>query len=333
MDFLQEFQRLLLSKPRYNLIRNGAENCEFAEAVRSKNCYYCFGIFYSEDIYYARYSRKCTSCSGLTFCIGCEWCTECIDCSNCYMADFCQDCANCRECQFCKDCFGCSNCFGCVGLYQKQYRIFNEQLTKEEYEKRMQSIDLKSADQRDAIRERVQELRTKAPNMGVHQFSCEDCIGNHLSECKNCYRCHDSFALEDCLFCIETNGHKVCCDLSHCFECEWSYQCVHCPNCQNCNFCFHAHYCSESEFCVFSKNLKNCFGCVYMQNKEFHILNKPYAPEDYKKEVERIRSELQQSGHYNLLPYFCSPYEDYRIHNESDSAIQAMSPISSLAEL
>jgi hypothetical protein len=53
-------------------------------------------------------------------------------------------------------------------------------------------------------------------------------------------------------------------------------------------------------------------------------LNKPYSPEDYKKEVTRIRAELQASGRYNLLPFFCSPYEEFRIQNESDSAIQSM---------
>jgi hypothetical protein len=70
-----------------------------------------------------------------------------------------------------------------------------------------------------------------------------------------------------------------------------------------------------------------------MQNKEYHILNKPYLPEDYVKEVARIRAELQASGQYNLLPYFASPYEQFRLEHEDDSAIQTLPPTLSLTSL
>lgn len=327
MDFLHDFRQLLLTKPRYNIKNVGSENCEYSDvAVRSKNCYYCFGIFYSEDVFYARYSRKCTSCSDLAFCVGCQWCNECVDCADCYMADFCQDCQNCNECRFCKDCFGCTQCFGCAGLHQKSHRMFNEQLTKEEYAKRMNEIDLANPEQREAIVKRMEEIRTRVPNLALHQFSCEDCTGNHLTECKGCYRCHDSFALEDCLFCIETNGNKNCCDLSICFETEWCYQTVHSPLCHSSNFLYHCDSVRDSEYCAFSRNLKHCFGCVYMENKQYHILNKPYPKEEYEREVMRIRTELQTSGRYNLLPYFCSDYERNRLKSETDSAIQTLPP-------
>jgi hypothetical protein len=219
-----------------------------------------------------------------------------------------------------------------VGLYQKQYRIFNEQLTKEEYEARLRSLDLKSAEHRAVIRQKVEELRLKAPNLAVHQFSCEDCVGNHLTECKGCYRCHDSFALEDCMFCIETNGNKDCCDLTVCFENELCYQCIHSPLNYNCNYLFHCDYCENSEYCAFSKNLKNCFGCVYMQNKEYYILNNgPYEPQEYAKETDRIRKELIASGHYNLTPFFLSDYEPMRMRTETDSVIQATPPSPALS--
>ena len=34
---------------------------------------------------------------------------------------------------YCNTCPGARNCFGCVGLYKKQYCIFNKQYTKEDY--------------------------------------------------------------------------------------------------------------------------------------------------------------------------------------------------------
>ncbi len=46
-------------------------------------------------------------------------------------------CFNCwegsRDLDYCGYCVGSNNCFGCVGLYKKQYCIFNKQYSKEEY--------------------------------------------------------------------------------------------------------------------------------------------------------------------------------------------------------
>ena len=46
-------------------------------------------------------------------------------------------CFNCwegaRDLEYCGFCIGSKSCFGCVGLYKKEYCIFNKQYTKEEY--------------------------------------------------------------------------------------------------------------------------------------------------------------------------------------------------------
>ena len=205
--------------------------------------------------------------------------------------------------------------------------MFNEQFTKEEYDLRIKELDLGNAAHRAGIQQRVDEIRKRTPNLGIQQFSCEDCIGNHLSECKGCLYCFDSFAMEDCIYNIETNGNKNCCDLSMCIENEWCYQCAQCPVGYNLNFCFHSDYCTDSEFCAWSKNLKNCFGCVYLQNKEFHILNQPFSPEEYPKEVERIKTQLKDSKSYNLLPFLFTDYEKKRLATETDSVIQTLPPL------
>jgi len=326
-NFFQDFQQLLRDKPRYNVKHVNAENCDYSDtAINSQNCYYCFAVFYCENVYYARYSRKCNNCSGLTFCVSCEWCVECIDCVKCYQCDYCQDCKNCSDAKFCKDCFGCRNCLGCVGLHQKEYCMFNEQLSQEEYEKRLQELDLTNLQQRELVLKKVQELQKDSPNLSLHQFQVEDCIGDHLTESKNCYQCYDAFALEDCLYNIECNGNNNSCDLTVCFEAEWCYNSVQAPLNHNCNFLMHTDYCSDSEFCAYSKNLKNCFGCVYLNNKEYHILNKAYSPEEYANKIEEIKAELIKNKQYNMSIYIVSDYEKKRLATESDSIIQTSIP-------
>ena len=298
------------------------ENCEYSDtAVKSKSCYHCFCVFYCEDVYYGRYSRKCRDCSGISMCVNCEWCAECIDCVGCYMSDYCQDCKDCSECQHCLDCYSCKNCFGCVGLYQKQYYLFNKQLTKEEYESRLMQIDLLSSEHRTLIQKQLDDLKLKTPIPALHQNLTENCTWDHITESNNCIECYDIFTSEDCMYCVEANANKDSLDLTVCFETEFSYQCVQSPLCHGCNFCVHTDRSVDSEFCVYSRNLKNCFGCVYLENKEYHILNEPYSPEEYRKIVSEIKQELIHADRYNLLPYFVSDYEQNRLDTEQDPVI------------
>lgn len=321
-QFIQEFQQLLLTQPRYNVKHVMAENCDYSDtAVKSKNCYYSFGVFYCEDVYYGRYSRKCTDCNGVTFCVGCTLCTECVACLNCYECSYCQNCQNCTNCQFSLDCFGCYDCFGCVGLYQKKYCMFNEQLTKEEYERRLAEFDLSNPTHRVSIQEKVEELRRITPQLNVHHLRAEDCVGENIIESKNCYQSYDISASEDCFYNIEANANKDCCDITVCFETESSYSCVQSPLCYNCNFMFQVDNSADSEFCAYSRRLKNCFGCVYMEDKQYYILNKPYEPEDYVVTVARLRNELIAMGRYDMGLFLVSDYERKRIATETDPFI------------
>jgi hypothetical protein len=375
-NFLQQFQSLLLSKPRYNLKASNAQNCEYADtAVNSQNCYYTFGAFHSEDLYYSRYSRNCKNSSDLTFCFDSEWCYECIGCSKCHGCSYSKYLSNCSDCYFCEDSTGLKDCFGCIGMHQKQYCFFNQQLTKEEYEKRLQEFkkyintcdkverdsplpkgdvrgtrtegsrheaetrgtrtersstrreprqrDGKGSSWQEAIKSKLSELRLSLPQIATHQTQCEDSTGDNLVQTKNAFQCFDAYDLEDCSYCIETNSLKDCSDMTVCFKTENSYQCLHCPGDYNCNFCIHCDYCSDSEFCAYSMNLKDCFGCVYLKDKQYHILNKSYSKEDYERITTEIKTDLAQKGMYNLLPFFNSDYEQIRLSTETDPAIAA----------
>lgn len=327
MSFLQQFQKLLLASPRFNVKHVMAENSDYADTVlKSKNCYYSFCVFYCEDVYYARYSRKCISCNGITFCVECEWCTECVDCQKCYNSHYCQDCQNCSDCSFCKDCFGCRNCFGCAGLYQKEYHMFNERLSKEEYAQRMRELNLQDLKHRTLVEERVKKLRQKTPNLALHQFMTEDCVGDHLTQCKNGYQCFDSFNNDDCTYCIETNGNKNCIDLTVCFENEW---CAHCVQSTMNHSCDHVIFTDQSSDCAFSaylRSCKHCFGCASLDRKEYYILNKPVSPDMYEETVAKLRKELQSEGMHNLNPFFVSDYERTRMQTETDPAIVSAVP-------
>jgi hypothetical protein len=67
--------------------------------------------------------------------VGCENMYECVTCGlGSFNLRFCFNCwENARDLEYCVYSMGSKDCFGCVGLYKKQYCIFNVQYTKEEY--------------------------------------------------------------------------------------------------------------------------------------------------------------------------------------------------------
>jgi hypothetical protein len=324
-EFVRRFRSLLIEMPRYNVKHVQAENCDYSDtAIKSANCYYSFCTFYCEDVYFGRYSRQCRSCSGVTFCVNCEGCIECTDCINCWFLSSCRDCRDCSESDFCIDCSSCSDCFGCIGLHRAQYCLFNEQLSEPEYRAWIKAIDLSDSNTLSLIASRIEALRKETCLLGIHTFRTENCIGDHLAECTNCFQCYDSFKLEDCLYNIEANGNRDCCDLSVCFEAELCFNCVQAPLNYNCNFLLHSDSCSDSEFCAYSKNLKNCFGCVYLADKEYCILNRPVPAEGYSDLVDSLRKELIIKSCYSLELFFATDYERQRFCSESDSAVQSI---------
>ncbi len=104
----------------------------------TKNAYQCFESFNLEDCRYCTRIGDAKDCMDFTCWgnLGCELMYECCSCGdrsyNCQFTVHSWE--NCRDLEYCDHCFASSDCFGCVGLFKRQYCIFNRQYTKGEYE-------------------------------------------------------------------------------------------------------------------------------------------------------------------------------------------------------
>ena len=145
-NFIEKFRELFLISPQCGSWTRQSENCDYGDiSTNSKDCYMCFNSGNCRDAYYCEDSRMLTDATDCSFCENCELSYECVDCDTCYNSNFCQDCMNCRNIKFSYDLRRCNDCFGCCTIRDKQYCIFNEQLTKEEYEKKMKTFDYSKA--------------------------------------------------------------------------------------------------------------------------------------------------------------------------------------------
>ncbi len=113
----------------------------------SKNCFWSFSAFYSEDSGYIFVIASAIKCWDMFRSGGIpgtktksERCYELTESRCNYECAYLYNSENNTNCYHSADLTNCTDCFGCVGLKNKKYCILNNQLTKEQYEKAVKII-------------------------------------------------------------------------------------------------------------------------------------------------------------------------------------------------
>jgi hypothetical protein len=87
-----------------------------------------------------------------------------------------------------------------------------------------------------------------------------------------------------CTFCKDC---RDCYQCTHCEDCQAttaSGHCIRCTGCHDCSHCEDSRGCTHSAYlvqCSFCNDCDYCLGCVGLNDKEFHILNRPYPRSEY----------------------------------------------------
>ena len=283
------------------------ENCDYNSFLyKSKNCYLCFASSNIEDCFHADTCISAKDSCDITFCGDCELCYECLDCQKCYGCKFGQDLNNCTDCWFCFDCLSCQDCFGCVGLRRKNYHLFNEKLSQEDYQKKVTHYkkNVNDPEVRKDIEKKFQDLQLKTPRLYMRGHKNEQVFGDYIENSKNCYMAFNATENEDCTYLYdEVYKNRDCVDLTHSHNSELCYEIGSCDLSYNCNWMFISVSNRDCEFCIFCEQSDHCFMCVNLKHKKFHILNKAYSKEDYYKKIAEIKEELKEAGIHgeNLL--------------------------------
>jgi len=123
-----------------------------------------------------------------------------------------------------------------------------------------------------------------AHNMGTGSVNSDYCAGTFF--CKNCYLSIGN-TLENCLYVYGGYKSNNCVDSMSTIENENCYEGTNTNNNYNVSFSQYANHCIDSAFLYDCPNLLNCFGCVNLRHKKYHIFNEPYSKEEYKKEIEK----------------------------------------------
>src|SRR3989344_1003637 len=297
--FLEQFAELMREVPFPSLYTAystmvRSDYCNAASGL--KDCYLCFRITGGEDNAYLNTVVDAKQSLDCSFINHSELCYGSVRINKCYQAFFSQDCEDCNEIWFSKDLSGCSNCIGCVNLRGKQYHIFNKPVTKEEYKKFMDELDLGSPAALKAFQKRADEFIQSQPRKQFHGRKNENVVGDYISNSKNVrdsYMFNNGENLRYCQF-LKDGPATDCYDYSFfgdkaelLYECCWAGLVAN--NCKFNGWIYGGH---DIEYCFGCHSSGNMFGCVGIRKGEYCILNKQYTKEEYEALVEKIKKHM-----------------------------------------
>ena len=323
--FLSQVKELISSVPIVSRTVINAVNSDYCmNAGWLKNSFMVFNSDFVEDSGYifsaptVKRSFDCELSKKL------ELCYSCLNINNCYKIFFSESCESCNECVLCRDCFSCSNCFGCADLKGKNFYIFNEPYSKEDYFKKLEQFKLHTYSGLAKAKEMVFDFWKKFPVKFAHVRQNLNVSGEYVfnsKNVKNSYRVYEN--AEDSRYCqfILLGPEKDCYDHTSWGKgAELIYEALQIGDgASNIKFSVGCYtQAKDIEYSLFCPGGKNLFGCVSVQRKQYCILNKKYAKEEYEALIPKIKKHMddmpyvdKKDGVYKYGEFFPAEFAPY----------------------
>jgi hypothetical protein len=301
-SFFGQFKELFVSVPQANLININDVDSDYCNLTyQSKNCYLNFASDMNEDTAYLYHSIHSKNSFDLLGSDKQEYCYETVHSSGCYGSAFLYFCDACRNSFFLYSCRNCTDCFGCVNLRNAKYCIFNEQFSKEEYEKKLKTYRPSSYAALRNTEEKFWKFTLGFPRRFASTRQVQNVTGDYIENAKNCIDCYDVKGnAEDCRYVIYgvTDFKDAHDSYAIGVNAELSYEIMasggNTKNILFSNFIWDSYNMRYSYYC---RGSSNCFGCVGLRNKEYCILNRQYSKEEYESLLPKIIE------HMNAMPF------------------------------
>ncbi len=280
------------------VVSQGDEDSYFVCACRSKRTYYAHVALDVED------SAEVFSGNNI------QNSFNVVHSSRIHNCQFIRESRDCMNSAFLFDCRNCEFCFGATNKRNKKYLWWNEQLSKEEWEKRKAEVDLGSRRVMDEQRQKFYEL---IRNQGIwpenFNENITDSTGEYLTKTTNVhesYLCEGGTNFYGCNF-----SYGDARDNAFVGYPVWSTNCYYACSAGRSNLVKFSHLsvqCNDVEYCSFCYNCENCFGCVGLNRKKFCIFNKQYSEEEYWKRLDELKCAMLDRGEYGeFFPTQFSP--------------------------
>lgn len=324
--FFEQFKELQSMVPALSIMNdNGVSsvNCEYTyDWFYSKNCYMDVSGWYADNVLYSYHIEHNKDLADSMHMRENELDYECLQCYKLFGCSFCTYCSECQSCFLSFDLSGCTNCVMCVNLRNKSYCIKNKQYSKEEYQKEIEKMNLKSFHSIEKHKKEFAEFLLTFPHRYAYIKKSVNSTGNFIINCKNSKHCFMAIAGENLRYMFGSDTAKDTYDCDMTGKSELCYNSMVSDEAQRSAFnvfCFHSNGVVYSHY---SPSAEWCFGCIGLKKGSYSILNKKYSREEYEKLKGEIIKHMIKTGEFgNFFPPWVSPFA----YNES--ATQELFPL------
>jgi hypothetical protein len=335
-NFFIQFGELLKVVPRVALQMDNCVNCDYANQIANcKNCYLISSGSDNEDCMYdfrVLNSKKAIDCLVV---LKCENCYEARDSRDSADLLFSSQCSDSFDLSFCNEVRASNHCFMSVNLRNASHVFRGRKLSKEEYQRAIAEIDTGSYANVKKYEAEFDlmisgNLRRFAANKNV-----VNCSGNVLSNSKGSWYCFNGAYLENCRYSLFINNSRDSSDVNNgCCQMELVYEtCTAGVNASNIRFCVdawpEARSVEYSDCC--RDGASDLFGCISMRDKSHCVLNKQYAPQEYRELVAKIRKQMEENAYtdkeertYKYGEFFPPEFSPFPYE---ESSAQVLNPI------
>ncbi len=287
-----------------------------------KNCYLLSDADHDENCAYGCEIEESKDCFDTNLVYKSELCYECVNCTGCYQTFFSVDCEACHNVWLSKNLANCNDCFGCVNLRGKQFHIFNQPYSKEEYHKELERLSTGSLSSLRELQKRFDALALQFPQKYLHGIRNTNSSGEYIYNSKNT---RDSWIVSDCED-VRYSQYLVTPKTKDCYDytqygagAELFYEDLQCGSqSYGIKFSWFVHEGSKNvEYSMQCVPATDVFGCVSLRNQRHCILNQQYTESEYKEFVPKIIAHMKEMpfknagkeyGYGEFFPESLSPF-------------------------
>ncbi len=309
-SFFSQFAGLLHRIPLIGLsVTNNVNSSYCNVSAWDKGCYMISASGKNENTFYSNRVAYTKDSCGVYISDKNEGCGECVSCTSCFRVFFSVQSRDCLESRFLFDCANCQHCFCCVGLRNKNYCIFNEQYSKEEYEKKIKEFDFGSFRSFTEARGQFDSFSLKFPRKFANTVNCVETTGDNVKNSKNAKFCFDASGVEDGKFftwVYATMKDSYDIGAGSGIDNERLYECWDTNQCSDAKFSGVVYGSHDILYCWNCHGSSHLFGCYGLRNKQYCILNKQYTKEEYESLLPRIKQHMMD------MPYIDQKGREYQ---------------------
>ncbi|KKP60645.1 MAG: hypothetical protein UR85_C0002G0026 [Candidatus Nomurabacteria bacterium GW2011_GWF2_35_66] len=311
--FFEQFYEFAKKVPLASLFVRNSENCEYNQDMGgASNCYLCSRTHNSKNMLYTyrgNHSSDCTDCFQAIE--NSEFLYESVNVSACSNSQFIHFCEKCSDSSFLYNCVGCVDCFMCTDMRNKQCYYKNEQYSRTDYKKIIDSYQLSTQEGQQKALKEFEDLLKKFPRRNLTITRSNNVTGDMIFDSKDSHDVFSVKGLQNCAYIWDSSRFSDSMDTYSGMSTELTYEATATTgHSSNCHFCVRVYDGSrDCEYSWFLQNCSNCFGCVGLKDTEYCIFNIKYSKEDYDNLLSKIKSKMREDKEYGeFFPLYISPF-------------------------